>query len=737
VLAEFQYAGAPVEVPSQPRWSRPRRVSYPYPFQEQDELRRKYQACVAWLTADIQDTFEVLVLSVIEQVLLGNAGSPLRRALLESQLGTALSDGTGYDADNRDTLFACGLKEVEATAKDAVEQIVFDCLKKLAADGIDPELIEAAIHQIEFHRREVTNTPYPYGIRLLLFFTGTWIHGGDPYRVLDLDADFDRLRKEIGRGGFLEGRIKDYFLDNPHRVLLTLVPDPDLARRDSERVAAELAELAAKLSEADAAKIQQDAEALAAQQKEVEDVSVLPTLEREDIPPEVARLPESTGADKLAAVLYRQPTAGIAYFAAAAGIAGLKAELIPLMPFFCYAWAKVGTKRRDYATMARRIDAITGGVGLTPAARVRYDHSGECVPFVALSAKCLARNQAEMHDIVLELAAESDFSDAARLKQLILEYRAALEAMVLPNGHRLAISLSSRGFGTAPALAEAWQGIHQLQTVKAVTGDLGNGALGSLAERLDGIATTLFAPDNLLLALIGEDPQSAAEAPALMKMADTMAAGDPAILAMPPLPDAVAGGFEGWSTTSAVSFVASTLETVRMDHADGPALAVIAKMLRSLYLHREIREKGGAYGGFALYNPESGLFSMVSYRDPHIVATLDAFKGAGEFIRTGHYTDQDVKEAILQVCAEIDKPDPPGPAARKAFYRRLISLSDGLRDRFKRQVLDLGVDGVRAAGEAYFGSGRSRAAVAVISSEERLQAANGKLGERPFSLHKI
>ena len=26
---------------------------------------------------------------------------------------------------------------------------------------------------------------------------------------------------------------------------------------------------------------------------------------------------------------------------------------------------------------------------------------------------------------------------------------------------------------------------------------------------------------------------------------------------------------------------------------DAPALAVIAKMLRSLYLHREIREKGG------------------------------------------------------------------------------------------------------------------------------------------------
>ena len=31
-------------------------------------------------------------------------------------------------------------------------------------------MIDAAIHQLEFHCKEVTNHPYPYGIKLLLFF---------------------------------------------------------------------------------------------------------------------------------------------------------------------------------------------------------------------------------------------------------------------------------------------------------------------------------------------------------------------------------------------------------------------------------------------------------------------------------------------------------------------------------------------------------------------------------------
>jgi Zn-dependent M16 (insulinase) family peptidase len=82
-----------------------------------------------------------------------------------------------------------------------------------------------------------------------------------------------------------------------------------------------------------------------------------------------------------------------------------------------------------------------------------------------------------------------------------------------------------------------------------------------------------------------------------------------------------------------------------------------------MYLHREIREKGGAYGGFAIYNPEDGLFCFGSYRDPHIVTTLNVYRNAADFVRTNIFSDEDIKEAILQVCSEIDKPDPPGPTA--------------------------------------------------------------------------
>ncbi|MEJ2170445.1 MAG: hypothetical protein P8X90_33525, partial [Desulfobacterales bacterium] len=79
------------------------------------------------------------------------------------------------------------------------------------------------------------------------------------------------------------------------------------------------------------------------------------------------------------------------------------------------------------------------------------------------------------------------------------------------------------------------------------------------------------------------------------------------------------------------------------------------------------------------------IFYFGSYRDPHIVSTLKAYDGARNFIRSGNFNDEDIKEAVLQVCSEIDKPDPPGPAAKKAFYRQIVALSDDVREHFKKQ----------------------------------------------------
>lgn len=559
---------------------------------------------------------------------------------------------------------------------------------------------------------------------------------------MQFDADLKRLRHEISKGPFLETRIKKYFLDNPHRVLLSLVPDQFMEEKERERVSAELDRIRDGIRASELEKIKEDTSSLKQLQEEKEDVSCLPTLELEEIPKEIQRVKTSASFPTIPATCYQQATSDIFYFLTVAGSGLLSKQRLPLVPFFCHAFSKVGTSVHDYVEMAQRIDAYTGGIGLSCDARTGFDDSGTCLPLVAFSGKCLVRNQNKMFDIIEEFLCKFDFSDLDRLKSLFLEYRSGLESMIVQNGHRLAMTLASRNFSISNALSESWNGIHQLQTIKEITDNLTEDTLKSISEELFQIGRILFTKNNLRIALIGEGPAISAAASPIATLQNGLKKGSESLKAShgfgPPDIDVFnAIPREGWSTSSAVSFVAAAFKAVRLEHDDAPALSVISKILRSMYLHREIREKGGAYGGFALYNPEYGVFYFGSYRDPHIVSTLKVYDGARDFIRSGGYRNEDVKEAILQVCSEIDKPDPPGPAARKAFFRKIVSLSDEMRKRFKEKLLSTTRHQVMNVAEKYFHDMDDRQAVAVVSSEDRLKSANRELANNPLKLFRI
>ena len=103
-----------------------------------------------------------------------------------------------------------------------------------------------------------------------------------------------------------------------------------------------------------------------------------------------------------------------------------------------------------------------------------------------------------------------------------------------------------------------------------------------------------------------------------------------------------------------VNFVSKSFPTVPYTHPDSAPLRVLAKLLSSKYCHREIREKGGAYGGGATGSID-GHFAFYSYRDPRSLETLDVYDRAVQWAANGEFVDRDVDEAKMalfqQVCS--------------------------------------------------------------------------------------
>ncbi len=113
-------------------------------------------------------------------------------------------------------------------------------------------------------------------------------------------------------------------------------------------------------------------------------------------------------------------------------------------------------------------------------------------------------------------------------------------------------------------------------------------------------------------------------------------------------------------------------------------LTIGAKILSSCFLHREIREKGGAYGGGCSASAD-GTLSFTSYRDPNIARTIDVFaESVPWLLKDGSFSDRDVLEAKLSAFSSIDKPVPPASKGLGSFY---TGLTDAMRDRHRRRLL--------------------------------------------------
>ena len=128
---------------------------------------------------------------------------------------------------------------------------------------------------------------------------------------------------------------------------------------------------------------------------------------------------------------------------------------------------------------------------------------------------------------------------------------------------------------------------------------------------------------------------------------------------------------------------------------------------------------------------------MASYRDPHITRTMGVFERVREFVHTTGFEPEDIKEAVLQVCSEIDKPDPPGPAAQKAFSRLILGLMDDERKKFKQQLLRITPEKLLEVVDRYFKPDNAQCGIAVIAGEDHLKQANEELSGTPLRINAV
>jgi Zn-dependent M16 (insulinase) family peptidase len=722
VLSQFERIRVDTHIPNVTRFTEPTSLVEPYPAAPGDDTARKAQALLAWVTVPTRDSYQVLSMRVLTEVLLGNAASPLRKALIDSKLGTAMADGSGLQDDYKQSVFGAGLKDVDAADAHKVEDVVLQTLENLAATGESRRKVDAVIHRLEFERRERSNAGFPFALKVMFAVLAPYSYGGDPYSALNFDADLARLQLERKDRGWFSNVIRAELLGNTHRALLTVVPDRELEDRKRRMEMERLAVVEASLSDADKRRIVDDAIRLKRDQEAKQDLSSLPTLELSDIPMKFEAVESRTvdlGGAK--ADFYSMPTNGITYLDIRADFSALTTEQQALLPLFGRVLTQSGAAGLSYVEVAEAIAEDTGGVGA--AAQVQsLAAADDYVESFLVSGKALDRKARPFIELLGKLITQLEI-EPARLKEVIAETATRLESSLANLGFQFAVLLAQAKLGSEGALNERLQGIEMLHTIRELA-KLGDAELPKLIERLQAIREALFRAGSLQFVVTCEESMVETISGLLKDLVASLPAAQHSTAA--PRPQPLPAAPEARTAPVPVAFNVRTFKTVRYTHDDAPVLLVLANYLRDNFIHRELREKGGAYGGYVQASTGAGIFYFGSYRDPNIVRTYATYDEAARWIVETPIEPEPLKEAILGACGDVDPLESPDIKGRREAVNRLTGFTRAERERFKQRILRTTAEDLERVARTYLR--KERSAQATVAGAELVEAARK---ERP------
>ena len=727
MLSGFDRVDMDSHIESQKKWGKPRNEHGFYPIGKEDDLKGKTAVNIAWMMPENTDYETVLLLRIVAGALVGSAAGPLRKALIDSGLGEDLSPVTGLERDLKQVAFAVGLRGTELDKSKPIEELILETLRKVANTGFERELIEGVLHRIEFGGKEIVRSRMPYGITLMGRTYPTWLYDGDPLVGLKFPQTIEKIREKWKEEpGLFQEIVQKWFLDNPHRLLSIMEPSKTYNEERESAFREKMSHLRASLSREELEDIRGKSLSLGKMQTEPdppEALATLPRLKLSDIPRTMETIhTEEAKISGIPTLKHEIFANGIAYLDIAFDVSDIPEDLQPYLPLLGKLTTGMGAAGLGYEEMAKRIALKTGGLGCNLTTGMTTDGKDNWQKMI-FRVKALHRNVPDAVNIVSDILTKGDLSNEERMRDLVLETKNSLHSAVVPSGHLFAQMTAAAALSVPAYRDEQWSGRTQLRLLKELS-DSFQGQKENIHEKLSRLRNIVFRKDRLVLNLTADSTGIDLLSEEAGKLAGQLAGGGS--LGVPSVPELHPKRC-GVSIPAEVCYVARVFPAPTYSDPFSPTLMVMARQLSSVYLYKRIRVQGGAYGGMSQYDPMSGNFSFLSYRDPHLVETLKVYDDAVDFMSENKIEDAELEKAIIGTIGLLDKPMGPPGRGYIAMIRNFAGLTDEDRQRFRNQVFDTSSKSLMEAADHLLAPAAKSSSVAVYAAAERLNKANETL----------
>lgn len=722
-LSEFDAVPVNSKVGLHAPFAAPLQVTRPYAVDKEGE--QKAYVSVNWALPEIVDPALDMALDIMSYALMSTPASPLRKALMDSGLGSDAIGG-GLSGSLRQPIFSAGLKGVELANVDQVEPLVLATLARLADEGIDPATIEAALNTIEFSLRENNTGSYPRGLVLMIRAMRNWVYEHDPLQPLKYEAPLTAVKSQLtANPAYLQDLIRRYLLGNTHRLTLTLAPDPNLQAQLEAEEKAKLTAVKERLNEQQIQDIMANTQRLRALQEKPDDpaaLAAIPRLTLADLDKENKHTPFAISpVHGVEVVTHDLFTNGIVYLDIGLNLHTLPAELLPFVGMYGRALTEIGTETEDFVKLQQRIGRQTGGLY---ASRYLASKRGaaEAAAWLFLRGKATMAQAADLLAILRDVLLTVKLDNRDRLRQMVQESIARLEAGLVPGGHSVANGRLRSTFSESGWASEQTSGVSYLFFLRQLAGQIESDWPG-VRQKLEMVRQTLVSRGNLIVNVTLDAENWVQFQP---QLADFIAG-------LPDVPVAVQHWHwqgdttpEGLTIPAQVNYVAQGVNLYELGYKLHGSIGVINNYLRTTYLWEKIRVQGGAYGGMVSFSRNTGVYSFLSYRDPNLLGTLANYGGVPAFLRQPLHDDE-LTKSIIGTISSMDAYELPDAKGYSSLARYLVNITDAYRQQIRDEVLSTTPAHFAALAEI-MADFQAHSRVVVLGSADAIHQANSERG---------
>ncbi len=723
------------EVTRQRKWTSPQTVMDTYPVGADEPLTEKTYLMLSWLIGDATAPEDVVLCRILSLILLGNEGAPLRKAIIDSKLGADLVY-SGASSIGPTSTFYVGLKGSEAERAEAFTQLVMKTLTEIADAEIDSARVASAFQQATYHYQEVASM---FPLRMLYRVIEAWIYEKDSGTFLRMGESLAAVQRRWQENpAIFNELIREQLIDNPHRLLSVLSPDAEMQAKIDAESAARTRGIRAQLTDGQVAQLAAEAaelERLNGQPNSPEALAKLPQLKVSELPEKPRHIPTTVekvhGRDLLHNDVFSN---GVNYLVLNFDLAGLPQHLWQHLPRYAEAISKLGAADMNYEQMAQRKSAVTGGIGCTPGFGTHALDGSRLLQHLRFHLKVLDGKMDAALDVLRDLVFSVNPRDTERLRDVLTQSVAEYRTEMILDGASTAIHHAARGLSSGAHLSEIVFGLPQLHgSEKLLSGfdELNT----ELMRHIEQIRDFLLSPGRVTASFTGSDAAFDATRACLGEWLSAMKAE--AIAAEPvAFQPFVTPPREGLAGPIQIAHCAQVMPAPHYSHPDSTLLSIGAHIIRLDYIMSEIRFKGNAYGAWFTYSPLEAHLYQASYRDPHVARTLNVFAETVDYVKQVKWTQTDIDRAIIATAKSGEKPIRPSGAASGALSQHLTGQTREMREERYAQLRRATPAEVKRALLQLLEENRDKAAVCVVSSREKLAAANQELAD-PLAIEDI